>query len=464
MDTVWRQTGIAVFLVLAVTAIIIAIAQVISAQEDGNDEQDEKHSCWDHWLCDQHTAVPTQPPPTTPPTGVPFCDRFPLHESCLSAPRPPTTVPPTAVPPTPIPPTPVPPTPIPPTPVPPTRTPKPPPTNTLAPSPVPTNTPRPGGGGTNPTNTLTPTSTNTPVPPPTATTIPLCGTAGHGNRGRSIGGGGEVVDPPPVVKIGGLKPLMERQGCVDANVSVSGLDRNKRYYISLTTERGLGFSNQCAQRNIGFPNLTGHRTYKFYFPLIACGSWEFGTVTAQVRESPSGDLLAEKTAEVMVEPAPPVMGSLSYEHGNCALGTLFGTPSTSGGWLRNGAAYSATTALFVGFPSLSVPTSMVHGNITTLYCVAGAFEASAASRPEGDGIHTVSVTMTMNDGETRWINRVQTCTYRGGTCWSMSRVFTNGYHTAVVGGRDRFDLVGNHRITLGNETITLKTSTSVQEG
>ena len=107
---------------------------------------------------------------------------------------------------------------------------------------------------------------------------------------------------------------------------------------------------------------------------------------------------------------------------------------------------------------------MVHGNITTLYCVVGALKTSAASRPEGDGIHTVSVTMTMKDGETRWINGVQTCTYRGGTCWSMPRVFTNGYHTAVVGVRDRFDLVGNHRITLGNETITFKTSTSVQEG
>ena len=199
MDTVWRQTGIAVFLVLAVTAIIIAIAQVISAQEDGNDEQDEKHSCWDHWLCDQHTAVPTQPPPTTPPTGVPFCDRFPLHESCLSATHPPTAVPPTAVPPTAVPPTAVPPTAVPPTPIPPTQrpaatnTPRPPitvapaPTNTPRPpitiAPRPTNTPRPGGGGANPTNTprpptATPTVT-TVAPTPTATPVSVGPTSTH---------------------------------------------------------------------------------------------------------------------------------------------------------------------------------------------------------------------------------------------------------------------------------------------
>ena len=286
MTAVWRQVGIAVFLVLAATAIIISIAQVISAQEgnggDGGEDVVDKHSCWDHWLCGQHTPVPTQPPPTTPPTGVPFCDRFPLHESCLSAtstPRPPTAVPPTAIPPTRRPAatnTPRPPATIAPAP---TNTPRPPitaaPVPTSTPRPNSTNTPRPpastptptpnpgggggggdsgGGGGTRPTNT--------PVPPPTATTIPLCGTPGHGDR----------------------------------------------------------------------------------------------------------------------------------------------------------------------------------------------------------GIHTVSVTMVKKNGDTRWINRIQTCTYRFGVCGAMPRAFTIESHLARVGGGDRFDRVGNHRITVGNESINFGTSTSVQEG
>ncbi len=125
---------------------------------------------------------------------------------------------------------------------------------------------------------------------------------------------------------------MERQGCVDANVSISGLDRNKRYYISLATERGLGFSNQCAQRNLGFANLTGHRIYKFYFPLIACGRREFGTVTAEVRESPSNKLVATKTAEVTVAPERPVMGSYLHKK-ECLLTALFGELSSAGGWM-----------------------------------------------------------------------------------------------------------------------------------
>ena len=140
---------------------------------------------------------------------------------------------------------------------------------------------------------------------------------------------------------------MERQGCVDANVSISGLDRNERYYISLATERGLGFSNQSAQRNLGFANLTGHRIYKFYFPLIACGRREFGTVTAEVRESPSNKLVATKTAEVTVAPERPVMGSYLHKK-ECLLTALFGELSSAGGWMSNGAAYSATTALFSG--------------------------------------------------------------------------------------------------------------------
>ena len=252
---------------------------------------------------------------------------------------------------------------------------------------------------------------------------------------------------------------MERQGCVDANVSISGLDRNERYYISLATERGLGFSNQSAQRNLGFANLTGHRIYKFYFPLIACGRREFGTVTAEVRESPSNKLVATKTAEVTVAPERPVMGSYLHKK-ECLLTALFGELSSAGGWMSNGAAYSATTALFSGV-SL-VGTAATLGSPPSFYCVVGALETSASSRAEGDGIHTVSVTMTKKNGDTRLINKVATCTYRFGVCGIMRRAFTNESHLAKIRGRDRFDLVGNHRITLGNETITFRTSTSVQ--
>ena len=42
----------------------------------------------DHWLCEQHTAVPPTP---VPPTSVPYCDLYPL--SCITLVRP-TAVPP----------------------------------------------------------------------------------------------------------------------------------------------------------------------------------------------------------------------------------------------------------------------------------------------------------------------------------------------------------------------------------
>ena len=116
----------------------------------------------DHWLCEQHTAVPPTP---VPPTSVPYCDLYPL--SCITPVRP-TAVPPTDRPPptdTPIPP--------------PTSTPKPPPTNTPKPpitvAPPPTSTPRPDDGDANPTNTPRP-PTPTPTPGGQTVTLPSSGT------------------------------------------------------------------------------------------------------------------------------------------------------------------------------------------------------------------------------------------------------------------------------------------------
>ena len=217
---------------------------------------------------------------------------------------------------------------------------------------------------------------------------------------------------------------MEREGCVDANVSVSGLDRNKRYYISLASERGLGFSNQVRPAEPRFRQ--SHRTPNLQILLPAHRLWalgQFGTVTAEVRESPRPTkLVATKTAEVTVAPERPVMGSYLHKK-ECLLTALFGEPSSAGGWMSNGAAYSATTALFSGV-SL-VGTAATLGSPPSFCCVVGALETSASSRAEGDGIHTVSVTMTKKNGDTRLINKVATCTYRFGVCGIMRRAFTN---------------------------------------
>ena len=135
---------IAVLLVLAATALIIGIAQVISAQEgeEGGDEK-TRHTCWDPWICSQHTATPPPPPTSTP---VPFCTQYPFYASCQR------------------------PTPVPP----PTNTPVPPPTNTqvpppeppppVEPPPEPGPNPKPKPPSVRPTNTPTPRPTATPEP------------------------------------------------------------------------------------------------------------------------------------------------------------------------------------------------------------------------------------------------------------------------------------------------------------
>ena len=66
--------------------LIVAIAQQISAQEGG--DKGTRHSCWDHYICTQHTPIP---PTAVPATAVPFCSQYPFHASCQ-----PTAVPPTS--------------------------------------------------------------------------------------------------------------------------------------------------------------------------------------------------------------------------------------------------------------------------------------------------------------------------------------------------------------------------------
>ena len=86
-----------VLAILTITALIIAVAQV-AAQESGGGSADgeegtesgevaegdegDRHTCWDHWFCSQHTPVPPTP---VPPTAVPYCNLHPLVLQCLSA-------------------------------------------------------------------------------------------------------------------------------------------------------------------------------------------------------------------------------------------------------------------------------------------------------------------------------------------------------------------------------------------
>ena len=53
-----RRAFLAAALILAVTALIITLAQIISAQEDDGDGDDTaKHSCWDHVFCATHASA-----------------------------------------------------------------------------------------------------------------------------------------------------------------------------------------------------------------------------------------------------------------------------------------------------------------------------------------------------------------------------------------------------------------------
>ena len=77
----------------------------------------------------------------------------------------------------------------------------------------------------------------------------------------------------------------------------------------------------------------------------------------------------------------------------------------------------------------------------------------------------LSLTMVKKNRHPRWINRIQTCYVQDRgvrSHWSeRSPLNPTLPETAAL---TEFDLVGNHRITIGNESINFGNSTSVQEG
>ena len=290
LATPLRRAFAAALLVLAATALIIAIAQVISAQEGGDDsEVGGKHSCWDHWLCDQHTPTPVPPPTNTP---VPYCDLYP---SCLDTPVPPTAVPPTDPPPptdTPVPPPtnmPRPPIMIAPaptdTPIPPTATPR--PTNT----PRPTSTPRP-------TNTLT--STPTPEPTPTLPDPVLC----PGSRSET-----QPRVPSHQISIVDLSSVMEEGECDEVRISVPGeVLEDVDYTVTLRTDRGLYFDSSCsgASNQSREWHLSGRSRYERVYAVWACEGHTAGSMYVELRDDDDPeDFLSNAIRSVrIVTPTP----------------------------------------------------------------------------------------------------------------------------------------------------------------
>ena len=361
------------------------------------------------------TAVPTQPPTSTPvPTATPQPTNTPRPV------RPP------------------------PRPVGPTNTPTPTPTPTLSP-PVPHPNPGP-----------TPHPTNTPLPTPTQ--VPLCADlARYDSRSTDDGGGSELVNPPSILKIDSLKVLMDGTECDNASVFIGGLLRTERYHIVLTTTDGLGFHAQCsARRSTGFTNLEGHRTYRYSFPLWACaGGYPHGTITATVVRAPLGNEVATKTYDVMVAPPPPSgVRSIVHEDG-CQIEIVAGTPQVAAGRTPDGGAYAVQTTMYMGVPLSTVVMTGLSKQLPKQYCMVGGIETSAASRPQGDAVHTVVLTRTGTN--TRSTRAERTCGYDSVSCgW---RLLTARSILFDVTAGDRFDLSSTHEITFGSHSIELETST-----
>ena len=313
----------------------------------------------DHWLCEQHTAVPPTP---VPPTSVPYCDLYPL--SCITPVRP-TAVPPTAIPPTdPPPPT---DTPVPP----PTNTPKPPPTNTPKPpitvAPPPTSTPRPDDGDANPTNTPRP-PTPTPTPGGQTVTLPSSGTvitwppddadptdqypvptyaqvvaaandyfdAPSGIHRPSalaalelymLGAGprpnySDFLPPPTIpaecpdgstgtreisftIEINGLDGrTMHENDCVVATVKLPGdLEFGVSYVVNLSTSQGLAFDGRCTDFRETW-RFVGHSTHSREYAMHACPGFTRGTMNVSLRRGPTSASGASATVTIRPRPAP----------------------------------------------------------------------------------------------------------------------------------------------------------------
>ncbi len=157
----------------------------------------------------------------------------------------------------------------------------------------------------------------------------------------------------------------------------------------------------------------------FSFPLIACGHYKFGEITATVSQAPLHEVVATKTVEVMVAPEPPPMEISSYLHDDeCYLGTPLGTRGAAGGWMEDGGAYSVGTTIYLGIPPSSIALGILWANADQ-FCMVGAVEKSASSRAEGDGLHTIVLTKTQADGaigQTQSISVEWVCTCREGLC------------------------------------------------
>ena len=472
LATPLRRAFAAALLVLAVTALIIAIAQVSAQEDGGGGDDEERHSCWDHWLCDQHTAVPTQPPPTTPPTGIPFCDRFPLHPYCLSAtstPRPPTAVPPTDPPPptdTPVPPptnTPVPPptnTPKPPATVAPAPTSTPRPTSTPVPTstPRPTNTPRPGGGGGQ-RPTATPLPTNTPLPTQTLPPPERC--IGPLNAGRL------PVEPPVVegegIAIIGLPVYLEPGDCLAVVVTTQGNIRpGFTYQVWMSVVNGLAFDAACTQLEKRWNGLTGRPSYRRIVSVHGCADMvhpsspgEFGVGLRR-----NGETVASDNATAFIrEPKPavdlPKPGELQWKIESdafaCRVPKLYFRLDNSiddeSRTTGDGVAHLARSDVHVASPIVTVEGFETFHD----YCAFGVV-ASSSSHPV-----TIRLTGTMSGaikdnppreqetGTQYCVNR-QTCLWGSdGTSFSSA-------------ADDRIYVAGVHNITSDSHTLRIQTS------
>ena len=489
MDAVWRQVGIAVFLVLAATAIIIAIAQVISAQEgnggDGGEDVVEKHTCWDHWLCEQHTPVPPPPPTNTP---VPYCDLRPLW--CLDTPVPPTAVPPTALPPTDPPPT---------DPPPPTNTSKPPPTNTPKPpitvAPAPTNTPRPpitiAPAPTDtpvpPTNTPIP-PTDTPVPPPnpgpTNTPIPT-NTPGPTQTlpspERCIGPldtGRLPVEPPVIegegIEIIGMPLYLEPGDCVAVVITTQGNIRpGYTYQIRMSATRGLAFDRACTTLQRHWNNLKTRTMYRRIITLHACAGTASASQPGQlgVALRRGGTSVATDNADTFVRelrppaelPEPRLVRMKPQQADPFCTAPLSYTRIDDGSrpspfTTDDGVTHLARSAMYT---TSALPIVVSGGKAFYTYCVYGVVASSSShdvttrltgTRLDALGGNTPSDPVT---GE-KYCSNDRTCMWdSSGTAASSTtgvRVYIVGVHDITSGGHTKrvntsggVLIINNHR-------------------
>ena len=292
---------LAALIVLATTATIIGVAQLISAQEgpeteETEDSQDSRGHCWDHWLSLDATATPV---PTPRPTAVPFCTQYPLHPACHR----PTPVPPLTD--TPVPPPPPTDTPVPPPP--PTNTPAPRPTDTAVPRPTATPVPPPANTPVPPTptrqrpilSTDTPTPTpTTPNPDPTPT-LPEAVICPASSRSAD-----QPAEPSHEITIVDLDPTMHPGQCDELRINVPGdVLTSVEYVVTLRASGGLYFNRSCTNQSESW-RLAGRSWYRIFHAVWACEGHTRGDLTAQMRRADSEGSLSRSVRSVAIAPEP----------------------------------------------------------------------------------------------------------------------------------------------------------------